>query len=258
MTPLTSGDRAPQGGSFWQRLSAQAIDLVLPPRCAACGIPGIWLCDICRARLKPLDGPRCFRCGRPTREPVLRCLECEGRGLGFQTAAAAFAYDGPARNLVTACKFRMLGPLSNEMAELAAPRLAQLLRAFGDEHAAQLVTWVPTTLERRRGRGFDQAELLAKGLARRAGLPAAALLLRTRSSAKQSGFDREGRSANVAAAFAVDSEAGAKISTAVKRVLLIDDVYTTGETLNQCALALGGAGYDVHAFTFARTVRGRR
>ncbi len=251
---MTITDPTPSADSFWRGLAEQAVDLVLPPRCAACGDPGGWLCERCRGRLRPLDGPRCFRCGRPSPAPVLRCLECEGRDLGFQTAAAAFIYDSPARSLVTACKFRRFRPLSEQMAGLAGPRLAQLLRAHGAARAAELVTWVPTTRERRGDRGFDQAELLARGLARRVGLPAAPLLGRTRSSARQSGFDRRGRSANVAAAFAFTGT----VTPAQKRVLLVDDVYTTGETLNQCALALGGAGYDAHAFTFARAVRGRR
>jgi ComF family protein len=242
--------------SWLRRLTDGAVDLVLPRRCVHCGRPGDWLCQSCAGQLTPLDGPRCIRCGRPTPLPVLHCLECEGRALGFATAAAAFAYDGPARELVTACKFRGLRSLAAEMAELATPRFREVLAgAAAHGCAREAVVWAPTTHERRVERGFDHAELFARELAARAGLPVIAALQRTRGAGHQSRLGRSGRAANVAGAFCVH---GAAIETNLKRVIVIDDVYTTGETLHQCALAFAGVAYDVHAFTFARTVRGQR
>jgi len=238
------------------RLAEGAVDLLFPRRCVHCGRPGEWLCAACRDGLEPLDGPRCFRCGRPGPLPVLHCLECEGRDLGFATAAAAFAYDGPARELVTACKFRGLRSLAAEMAELATPRLRSVLAAAAAHgRPRESICWAPTTHERRVERGFDHAELFARELAARVDLPLLDLLERPRGAGHQSRLGRSGRAANVAGAFRLRRK---WIRRELKRVIVIDDVYTTGETLHQCALAFAGVAYDVHAFTFARTVRGQR
>lgn len=253
-------------------------DMLFPRRCVHCGATGGWLCGTCRRLLSPLTGPRCRRCGRPLEESARHCIECRGRDLAFVSAAAAYAYEGPARSLVAACKFRRLRPLAGEMATLAGPRFAQLAAAG----RFTTVTWTPTTPERLRERGFDQAEALARALACQAALPASPLLRRTRAAHEQSGLGRRQRAGNVRGAFAclqpaplcatgVESarsvpgaarSSGTDVSSSEciclqpMRVLIVDDVYTTGETLNECATALSGAGYEAHVFTFARTVRG--
>jgi predicted amidophosphoribosyltransferase len=122
---------------------------------------------------------------------------------------------------------------------------------------AALVTWVPGHRDRGLERGFNQAELLGRGLARSAGLPAAPLFVRTRHGARQSGLDREARAANVADAFALRDDAS-RVLRNLKRVVIVDDVYTTGETLNHCARVLGQTETDPLVFTFARTVRATR
>ena len=224
------------------------LDLFLPRRCAACREPGAWLCAGCAAQLEGLPARRCRRCGAPG--PSTPCRECAGRDLAFSGAAAAFVYAGPARALVTACKFRAFRSIAAEMTALAAP-------AFGAACAgADLVTWVPGHRDRSLERGFNQAELLGRGLARSAGLPAAPVLRRTRHGARQSGLDRAARAANVEHAFALRADAS-RVLTNLKRVVIVDDVYTTGETLNHCARVLEQNGIDPLVFTFARTTRAR-
>ena len=117
-----------------------------------------------------------------------------------------------------------------------------------------LVTWVPGHRDHQLERGFNQAERLARGFARRAGLPYAPLLRRTRHGARQSGLHRAARAANVKGAFALREEYSGVLRK-LKRVLIVDDVYTTGETLDHCAKVLAHAGLEPHVFTFARTVR---
>lgn len=274
----------PSPASLAARLGGLAtglVDLVLPRRCVRCGRPGAWLCRSCCPELRPLDGPACFRCGRPATLPTLHCLECEGRELAFVTAAAAFAYSGPARELVRACKFRGLHSLAAEMAALALPRFTDAVSAAAAHgHGLHAATWAPTTRERRIERGFDHAESFARELALRAGLPVIELLTRAGAAGHQSRLGRADRAVNVAGAFTLNAAAagelaglvagtgsppcgaGSSARTAIdvglKRVIIIDDVYTTGETLDQCARAFAGAAYEVHAFTFARTVRGQR
>jgi len=246
------------------------VDLFLPRRCVACGVAGAWLCDDCADALRPLPARRCPRCGAPgswsapcrppqafaggpgprrlaVRTGGRRCPECGGRDLAFVSAAAAFTYEGPARALVTACKFRALRSLTQDMVERASP-------AFVASAQDAFVTWVPGHRDHQLERGFNQAERLARGFARSAGLPYAPLLRRTRHGARQSGLSRSARAANVKGAYAL-LEGTKGVQRKLKRVVIVDDVYTTGETLDQCAQVLAQAGLEPHVFTFARTVR---
>lgn len=247
------------------------LDLVFPRRCVQCGAAGGWLCDPCAGGLTRLPDERCPRCGAPgrytppgaagrearagaaldgrRRSPGRLCPECGGRDFAFRSAGAAFTYEGPAKALVTACKFRALRSLTDDMALRAAPAFA----AFAAPRA-ELVTWVPGHREHALERGFNQAELFARRLARDAALPYAPLLRRVRHGARQSGLDRASRAANVRDAFALREERN-RVLRRLKRVVVVDDVYTTGETLNQCAEVLAREGLEPHVFTFARTVR---
>ena len=202
----------------------------MPARhCPRCGAPGAW------------SAPGRRQCeGR-------RCPECGGRDLAFRSAAAAFTYEGPAKALVTACKFRALRSLADDMVGRAAP-------AFAAAANADLVTWVPGHRDHQLERGFNQAELLGRGFARGAGVPYAPLLRRVRHGARQSGLGRAGRAANVREAFALREDVN-RVQRKLKRVMIVDDVYTTGETLHHCAEVLAHAGLESHVFTFARTVR---
>ncbi len=256
------------------------LDLVFPRRCVVCHAGGSWLCEACAVDLRPLPDDHCRRCGAPLRRAgrparpsraaasppgMPACRECAGRGLAFTAASAAFCYDGPARALVTACKFRALRSLTDDMARRAAPAFAAAaLRAAApalleprrstEADGGVVVTSVPAHRGHKLDRGFDLAESLGRRLARDAGLAYAPLLRRVRHGARQSGLDRAARAANVHHAFALREEEF-RVRTTLKRVIIVDDVYTTGETLNQCAEVLAHADLDPHAFTFARTVR---
>jgi ComF family protein len=238
------------------------VDLLLPRRCVACNVPGAWLCEACCEGLRPLPARRCPRCGAPGSWSApssqggahrldlragRRCPECGGRDLAFLSASAAFTYEGPAKALVTACKFRALRSLTQDMVGRAAP-------AFTAAAQDAFITWVPGHRDHQLERGFNQAERLARGFARQAGLPYAPLLRRTRHGARQSGLSRAARAANVKGAFALQ-EGTYRVERKLKRVVIVDDVYTTGETLDQCAQVLAQAGLEPHVFTFARTVR---
>lgn len=255
------------------------LDLVFPKRCVACRASGAWLCGPCTLALQALPADHCPRCGAPRsrvaaaatwraaeagpgeRHPSAPCRECRGRELAFTSASAAFVYEGPARSLVAACKFRALRSLADEMVELASPAFGTACSsppdppASGSTAASPLVTWIPAHRDHSLERGFNQAELLARGLARRAAFPSASLLRRRRHGARQSGLDRAARAANVRDAFAL-REGSDGVLRKLKRVILVDDIYTTGETLAQGAEVLARAGFQPEVFTFARTVRG--
>jgi len=217
------------------------LDLVLPRRCAACGLGEELVCADCRGRLRRLDGTLCARCGAPTAWPVARCRECAGRRLSFASARAAVAYDGPARALVAGWKDRGLRPLAREFAGFVVEVVPRT--------SAHALTFVPGDAERSLKRGQNAAEALARELGPRWGLPVERLLSRPEHGRPQRGLSREERRKNVRNTF-----------TAVARppvdVALVDDVYTTGATVAAAATELRRAGArSVHVVTFARTVR---
>lgn len=217
------------------------LDLLLPQRCIVCGRGGTQLCRVCRAALPWLLPPLCERCGAPTAWPVRRCRECAGRRLAFASARAAVGYDDAARRLVHGWKERALRGLAAEAAALVSERLP---RPTG----APLVTFVPSDRDRRLERGHNPAERLARELAARWELPVAPLLERTRGG-RQRGATVADRRRNVRGAFRASGRAPA-------RVLLLDDVYTTGATVSAAASALRGAGARrVDVVTFARALR---
>lgn len=242
------------------RLADGALDMFLPRRCVQCGRAGAWLCEACAPALVPLPPGVCRRCGAPL--PAVRddCDECRGRDLAFVSARAAFVYVGPARRLVTACKFRSLKSLVTEMADLAAAPFAEAVAGVAPGARGQgvdLVTCVPVHRDRDLERGFDQAALLGRRLAEVAGLPFAPLLVRARKGRRQSGLGAAERAANVRDAFRFN-ENWADKEGRVRTVVVVDDVYTTGETLHQCCRVLRHAGCEPYAFTFARAARAFR
>lgn len=217
------------------------LGLVLPSRCAGCDVPGPALCAPCAAALIRIGPPVCERCGCPGAWPVRRCVECAGRRLAFARARGAVVYDQRARRLVSAWKERgrrdLAGPLAAIVDELVA------------RPGADVVTYVPGDRERGRERGHMPAARLARALGERWNLPTEGLLTRTRASVRQAALPRAERRANVRGAFAVAGDVP-------RRVVLVDDVYTTGATVSACSGVLRRAGARrVEVVCLARAVR---
>ena len=217
------------------------LDLLLPMRCAVCGVGGDQLCAACRERLPRLEPPFCDRCGAPTAWPVARCRECSGRRLAFASARAAVAYDDDVRRLVRAWKERGLRRLAVEAAEVVVGVLPP--------PSSSVLTFVPPDRARSLERGHHPAERLARELGERWSLRALPLVARTRPASRQRGLALADRRRNVAGAFA-------PASAAPRAVTLVDDVYTSGSTAAAAASALRkGGARRVEVVTFARVVR---
>jgi predicted amidophosphoribosyltransferase len=217
------------------------LELLIPSSCVSCGGPADRLCGACRSSFRPIVRPHCARCGAPTAWPVERCRECAGRRLAFAGAVAAFAYAGPVRPFVRAWKERGLRRLAPLAAELVAGQLAA--------PAADAITFVPPDPVRQLHRSRHPAESLAEELGRRWQLELAGLLARTAGAERQATLPRARRRANVQGSFRA-------VSAAPPRVLLVDDIYTTGATASAAASALRSAGARrVDVVTFARAVR---
>jgi len=220
----------------------RAIDVLFPRTCAGCGA-GPWpFCDACSGDLVPLEPPWCLRCGRPADTNVDRCRDCLPAPIA--SARAAFAYRGPAREAVHRLKFSGWRGVGDA--------LAASLAALGPP-PADAVTWVPLAARRRAERGFDQARVLARALARELDLPAAAFVRRTKATAPQARRTREQRLEAMKDAFACIPQ-----KAAPARVLLVDDVLTTGATAFSCAVALReGGAREIHLLTACRSFADR-
>ena len=217
------------------------LDLLLPQRCLGCGSGGSVLCPGCVAALPRLGRTLCERCGAPTAWPVHRCRECAGRRLAFASARAAVAYEGAVPSIVVAWKERGL----RRLAALAADVVAEAV----PRPSVTALCFVPGDRDRSLERGHHPAQRLARELGRRWELPVEPLVRRARPTPRQRGLKLADRRRNVAGAFA----AAGHVPT---RILLVDDVYTSGATANAAASALRKAGArHVEVVTFARAVR---
>lgn len=226
--------------TLWER----ALDLVFPPRCVACAAFGLFLCDACLSAAPRADPPRCPLCWMPSDRLEALCWQCHDRTFHFEGARCPFVYDGAARRAVHALKYDGVSAVAPAM----AAAMAACLRDWAPALAAVLP--VPLAGRRRRSRGYNQSELLAREVARDAGLSVlSGALVRRRAAPPQArSADEAARRANVAAAFAAEPS-----RLPAGGILLIDDVMTSGATLDACAAALRAAGSGpVYALTFAR------
>jgi len=209
---------------------ADLLDFLLPQRCPGCGAPAdpaLLLCAGCLARLPVLGTPLCARCLLEERPP-----EACGRHPG-ERVYAAWVYDERVARLVHALKFGARPGLAGPYARAIAAALPPAARRPG------LVVSVPLHAARRRERGYDQAARLAAVVADELGAPfAPGLLRRVRDTPPQSGLGAAARRENVRGAFVLSRPAWVR----GRRVLLVDDVLTTGATLAECLAVLRAAG----------------
>jgi ComF family protein len=241
-------------GPVFVRLIDAIASVVLAPSCAACDEPLEHptrgpVCDRCWHSILPITPPLCDRCGDPL--PTWRtvstalacCARCRRTARAVDRARAIGTYDGALRAVIHALKY-------DGRRSLARP-IAAMMRRRGDAmiDGAACAVPVPLHASRRRHRGFNQANDLARHL----GLPVVQALRRTRATATQTGLPAARRHRNVRNAFA-PTRAARPLAGSI--VVVIDDVSTTGATLDACARVLKEAGVkEVRALTAARVTR---
>ena len=239
------------------RIVLGLLDLLLPPRCLGCGTdlaePGA-LCAACWRRLVLIGPPQCRACGFPLphsgvpADPL--CAACVARPPAFERARAALRYDEGSRGLILAFKHADRTDV--------APTLGRWLARAGQELLAEADLLAPVPLPRWRllKRGYNPSALLATAVARQTGVPLVPdLIERVRATPSQQGLTQTQRRANVTpSAFRLHRRHARRVEG--RRVVLVDDVYTTGSTVGACAeiLRRGGAG-GVDVLTLARVVR---
>lgn len=237
-------------GSWLKRLGFSVLEFFLPRLCLFCGAAieeeaEVAVCPECEGQIQWVESPLCTRCGKMFAHPEggdRVCGDCQTDPPPFARARAAAMYDGPAATAITRFKFaRKMAYLPVMQHWLKRPGCRELVAD------ADLLVPVPLHPKRIRNRGFNQALLLAQGfpqvpLAREA-------VVRTRHTVPQVGLNPKERKDNVKGAFAVPDPGLVK----GKNVLLIDDLFTTGSTVKECAKVLRKAGArQVEVLTVAR------
>jgi ComF family protein len=239
-------------------LAAQFLDFFLPAVCLGCGdhltleCSGELVCGPCRTRLRAAPRPCCTRCGFPlgSGAPAAKtCYECGGWRSELSAANFAVVLRPPATALVHGLKYDgwsgLAGLMGERMARSAIPREL--------ESGTYLIVPMPTTRRRARARGYNQARLLAEAVAELVHMPLIDGLERGERGSTQVGLHPAERRANVKHAFSVRGDARAALEGA--RVLLVDDVLTTGSTAMEAARPLVQAGAkQVFLSTFARAL----
>ncbi len=250
-------------GAGFRGLAEALAAVLFPAPCRICGemLDGasrIPLCSVCLASLRPYAGPECARCGRPIVSLVVAapgvetlCLLCRRGVYDFDFARSYGAYTEAMAAAVILLKYQQVTPLAgwfaSHLRDVAKAHLT--VEAFGE---MDVLIPVPQHATRQRERGYNHAELIARPLARALGLPCRSfLLLRNRPRPEKLRLTVHERWSTVRGAYGVRQ--GARVDNL--RVLLVDDVFTTGATLDSCSRALrrAGAAY-VAALTVARAL----
>jgi ComF family protein len=226
--------------------------LLYPPLCTICSasVPREeYLCDECDNNVLRIVAPFCARCSEPFAGQIsgpFNCANCAHRRLHFEAAVAAYRSRGLVRRIILDFKYGRKIYLRHLVARWLHAALADE-RLVGREF--DVVVPVPLHPARERERGFNQAALIAEPLSAHISVPARPLLERVRYTTTQTAFDRAERMENLRDAFRLRKNANVR----GLRVLLVDDVLTTGSTLSECARILKHAGArTVYAATAAR------
>src|SRR6266478_1210944 len=233
-------------------LLQSAVSLLYPPLCTICGRSiraGEYLCDQCETKAVRIVAPFCEKCSEPfdgAITGVFTCANCAHRTIYFDAAVAAYRGRGIVREVIHEFKYGRRIHLRHLVARW-------LRSALDDERLLgrcfDVIIPVPLHPTRQRERGFNQATLLAELLSAQTSIRCKPLLERTRYTTTQTALDRPERMENLHNAFRLRKNADVR----GLRVLLVDDVLTTGSTLNECARVLKHAGaFSVHATTAAR------
>lgn len=205
------------------------LDLLFPPRCVVCRREGMWLCAACRAGIEPIAPPLCPRCGRPVTSPP--CPYCAKLPVQIDGIRAVAFFEGALREAIHAFKYLHRTVLADDFGTMLNDHLLTFPLPI------DTIVAVPLHSDRERTRGFNQSLLLARALGARRQLPVwEDGLIRTRATRSQTELNAVERRVNVRDAFA----ASARVQGA--RVLLIDDVCTTGATMDACGVALYARG----------------
>jgi len=235
--------------SRWKQAAERILDLLYPPVCALCGVNlshGRALCDGCDRDLPRLEKPFCESCGEAFPGKIdgpFACPNCRDLKFFFDFARPATVRDERTLDLIHRLKYGREIHLARELARLASESFTADARLVTALDGGWPLVPVPLHRKRLRHRHFNQAEEISRALAMRCGLPVLNALCRTRQTETQTALSRKQRMENLRGAFEVTRSGRRWIGKSPRGAVLVDDVLTTGSTVNECAKTLRHAGF---------------
>ena len=213
------------------------LNWIYPPKCMAChkifapvhGEIYPWICDNCRPLLIAVPDPICPNCGYPCTKG-LSCPSCINKQMHFNSHRAAFIYDDVIRDLILDIKFRSRRRTAQGLGHILAEA------AEGWNISGDYIVPIPMHFSKKRARGFNQAAILAHPFSKANRIPIAeGMIKRVKNTVPQSGLTAPAREQNLSGAFILNVK---KYNPAHKQIILIDDIYTSGATMNACSKIL--------------------
>ncbi|OGD93881.1 hypothetical protein A2697_02355 [Candidatus Curtissbacteria bacterium RIFCSPHIGHO2_01_FULL_41_44] len=220
------------------------FDFLFPKRCVSCGKFGAYICKGCFSKIEYIEKPVCSVCQRQAIGGKTH-PGCRSR-YGLDGLVVACRYRGPVKRAITKVKYKWIYDIEKIFVDLTADNLWRF-----DLPSDLTIVPVPLHSKRKRWRGFNQSEILAKSLAKKFGVDLRDVLIRTRETKSQVGLKRDERKENVKGAFSLNaiqtrfgiaSQTGFVRSVEGKNFMLVDDVYTSGATMAECCRVLKKAG----------------
>ena len=223
---------------FMKLKSMSMLSIFFPPRCPVCDevlLPGKWICEPCGKKIKVIAEPVCKKCGKPlTDERREYCGDCIRKNHFYTQGKAVFAYDGAIRNSMYRFKYSNKREYAAFYAKVAAEEYGTWLKRKGVE----TIVPVPMYFWKRKLRGYNQAEVFAKALGKELHMPVECKMVkRIRNTVPQKKLNGEQRIHNVKNAFQFAADI-----VKYKQIVLVDDIYTTGSTIDALAAVLLSAG----------------
>ena len=215
------------------------LDMLYPRRCPVChdiAVPGgSRICNVCREKLKPITGPRCFRCSKPLkREEQEYCKDCRKTRL-FDQEIGIFPYGSVLQESLFKLKYGKRQEYGSFYGQIAAVYSREIIRNWGVE----IIIPIPLHRKRMEKRGYNQAELIAEALGKTLCIPVDSRLMKRKVNTRpQKELDYRERKQNMKNAFFLKGE------NRYRRILLVDDIYTTGSTIEAAAELLKRNGAE--------------
>ena len=235
-------------------MMGRILDVLFPRRCPVCGeivVPaGRFVCPSCLGRLSPVKEPVCKRCGKEISDPSEEyCDICRGKKRSFESGVALLNYNEAARKSMSRIKYEN----KREFLDFYGAALAYRYEKEIKRMRADCIVPVPVHSSRKRSRGFNQAEVLADIVGQKLGIPVEKkLLVRPKKTMPQKNLSAFQRLRNLSGAFAAGT-----IPKGIRTVLIVDDIYTTGSTIEACSRVLKDAGIERVYFAVLCATGGR-
>jgi ComF family protein len=222
-------------------LLKRSLDILYPRRCPLCGTVLVkgeeTVCGNCRKKVCLIQEPFCLKCGKPLNDPREEyCLDCRRHRHWYEEGRAAFPYTGEIRESILKMKQQNQRTYAEFFGEAMSRKFLSCEKRWQIDFAAP----IPLHPKKRRYRGFNQAELLLNRVSELTGVPVVKdLLKKTEETVEQKELDRKSRQKNLKKAFKISP-----YDVQLKRILLVDDIYTTGSTMDAAAAVLKEAGAE--------------